>query len=456
MLPGKNLHWFKFKSHQMFINKRNILRAAVLLSVALINVLIVQFASGNKPEIYWLLMLSIPLLFFVFYFIMKKKHKRIHDISTANDNSLSFSEKNTADGLTVLFGNSYCEQPYLSSIFCSEAVYSNEGFDASFKKNNSPGENNSENIYHDNEFKHDVIWQIAPGYPGCRNENFNFNSALFKINAAQPFVKMIELKLTQPAGENKFDTKKVAYSNRVINNKYPVKDLQSINRHTAFSSAEGMAIFLDTLRELSGKKPVGIRLCITDKKEFHEICYAFRKTGILPDYIAIEDYAKENNSLLNHAKNTALPLYEALLFVSKTLEMYGLENEIKIIAVSPVTTAFDVLKLHALGADALRLKNFATANNIQTNASPAVYIQKSRSKIIRSTMEIMRACGYVNMQEITLPSLLRKLDSLQSKTLNKIYGKDDKIDSEEISHTWSNKNIIQANSNKIIMHEALQ
>jgi hypothetical protein len=405
-------------------------------------------------------MLSIPLLVFAYYFISKKKHKHAHDISAANDNSLSFSQKNKEDSLTVLFGNSYCEQPYLSSIFCSEAIYSNESFDATGKKNVSPAENNfaraSENIQHDNEFKHDVIWQIAPGYPGCRNENFNFNSALFRVNAAQPFVKMIELSLTQPAGENKFDAKKDAYSNTVVNNKYPVKDLQSINRHTAFSSAEGMAIFLDTLRELSGKKPVGIGLCITDKKEFHEMCYAFRKTGILPDYIAIEDYAKQNNSLLNHAKNTALPLYEALLFVSKTLEMYGLENEIKIIAVSPVNTAFDVLKLHALGADALRLKNFATADSIQANALPAVSLQKSRNKIIRSTMAIMKACGYINMQEITLPSLLRKLDSLQSKTLNKIYSKDDKIDSEETSQIWSNRNNVQANSKKIIMRGPLQ
>jgi hypothetical protein len=68
----------------------------------------------------------------------------------------------------------------------------------------------------------------------------------------------------------------------------------------------------------------------------------------------------------------------------------------------------------------------------------------------------MKACGYINMQEITLPSLLRKLDSLQSKTLNKIYGKDGKIDSEEISLTWSNRNNVQANSNKIIMRGALQ
>lgn len=416
----------------MFINKRNILIAIVLLAVALINVLIIKFTFVNKPEMYWLLMLSIPLLFFAFYFVMKKRHKLVYNTATANDNSLSFSEINKNKELTVLFGNSYCAQPYLSSIFCNEAIYSNENLDASFKKNGSAGENNfaqaSENILNDNELKHDVIWQIAPGYPGCRNEKFNFNSALFRINAAQPFVKMIELKLTQPALENKSDAKKDAYSNTVINNKCPVKDFQSSHRHTAFCNAEGMAIFLDSLRELSGKKPVGIRLCITDKKEFHEICYAFRKTGILPDYIAIEDYDKENNSLLN-AKNTALPLYEALLFVSKTFEMYGLENEIKIIAVSPVNTAFDVLKLHALGADALRMKNFATSDSIQTNASSEVYKQKVHNKIIRSTMEIMRACGYINMKEITLPSLFRKLDSLQSKTL-KIYGKDDKLDSK--------------------------
>jgi len=145
----------------MFINKRNILRAAVLLSVALINVLIIKFASGNKSEIYWLLMLSIPLLVFAYYFIRKKKYKQALYISEANDNSLSFSEKNIADGLTVLFGNSYCEQPYLSSIFCSEAVYSNESFHASSKKNDLSRENNfahaSENIHQDNEFKNNVI-----------------------------------------------------------------------------------------------------------------------------------------------------------------------------------------------------------------------------------------------------------------------------------------------------------
>jgi hypothetical protein len=69
-------------------------------------------------------------------------------------------------------------------------------------------------------------------------------------------------------------------------------------------------------------------------------------------------------------------------------------------------------------------------------------------------MAIMKACGYINMQEITLPSLLRKLDSLQSETL-KTCSKNGKIDSEEISLIWSNRNNAQINSNKIIMRKAL-
>ena len=77
-----------------------------------------------------------------------------------------------------------------------------------------------------------------------------------------------------------------------------------------------MAMFLDSLRQLSSKKPVGIRLCVADKKEFHEICYAFRKTEIIPDYIVIEDCSVENN--------LCMPFHETLWFAAKALETYGL------------------------------------------------------------------------------------------------------------------------------------
>ena len=121
--------------------------------------------------------------------------------------------------------------------------------------------------------------------------NYNFNAELFRLKALKPSVKMIELKLIMPS-KGKFVSIKKSVQPNDINDKYQEVDSKIISRHTAFSNAESMALFLDSLRQLSDKKPVGIKVCIRDqkdKKEFHEICYAFRKTGIIPDYIAIAD-----------------------------------------------------------------------------------------------------------------------------------------------------------------------
>ncbi|MEO8711552.1 MAG: glutamate synthase-related protein, partial [Parafilimonas sp.] len=273
-------------------------------------------------------------------------------------------------------------------------------------------------IENNNEFKADGIWQIVPGYKGCRTEHYNFNAGLFRLKALKPFVKMIELKLVMPSKKNIVSDKR----NVPLNNKFQDADSKIISAHTAFSNAESMALFLDSLRQLSGKKPVGIKVCIKDekdKKEFHEICYAFRKTVIIPDYIVIEDNKWENDYLFNFSQTACMSLYEGLLFVSKTLEMYGLEKQVKIIAATSIYTAFDVLKLHALGADAIRMQNCTLADDDKEN-QPFEYTDNLRNKIIRNTTEIMKACGYTNFKDITLTSLLQRFDFLQYRGFSKI------------------------------------
>ncbi|WP_177191936.1 glutamate synthase-related protein [Parafilimonas terrae] len=319
-----------------------------------------------------------------------------------SNKSLFFSGNNNYEEPTVLFGNSFCTQPYLSGIVCNETIHAKQSPVHAHEKAEVLNRHYSSHQLNAG-FAKDIIWQIVPGYPGCSNSNSNFNPEMFSANAMQPFVKMIELKLAS------FSSAKNNFTNQAAGS--------SVAMHTAFSTAEGMAMFIDSLRQLSGGKPVGVRLFVTSKKVVHEICYAFRKTGIIPDYIVIEGCDNEDNSSPDSSKSASMPLYEALLFVSKTLEMYGLEKEIKIIAAAYINTAFDVLKLYALGADALRVKS--PADSRQAGAAPLVRMQNADSKIIRSTMEIMRTFGYVNMKQITLPSLLRKLDSLQLKTINK-------------------------------------
>ena len=93
-------------------------------------------------------------------------------------------------------------------------------------------------------------------------------------------------------------------------------------------------------------------------------------------------------------------MYDGLLFISKTLEMYGLEKQVKIIAATSIYTAFAVLQLHALGADAIRMQNCMPAADYKENSFE--HTNNLRNKIIRNTTEIMQACGYTNFQDITL------------------------------------------------------
>lgn len=52
----------------------------------------------------------------------------------------------------------------------------------------------------------------------------------------------------------------------------PEGDCNSPARHSAFDTPEGMMLFVARLRELSGGKPVGIKLCVGRPEEFAEVC----------------------------------------------------------------------------------------------------------------------------------------------------------------------------------------
>ncbi|HEV8082013.1 MAG TPA: glutamate synthase-related protein [Chitinophagaceae bacterium] len=344
----------------MFQNKKAFsLERGFLLLVVIINILIIKAAYTVTEDLYWLLLLSIPMLFFAIYFERRVSKKIIKDgkIDSRDatihkkDNSISSRGINSKE-LKVSFGNKYCAQPYLSSIICFESVSADQNSkfmpkEIVLSEDTDYADDMIESL-NDSLFSDDCIWKLRPDYAGCRDNNFSFNAEAFKAHAIRPNVKMIELKLPGFNNKNAMLARNISYSKQTNNRAHT--DLNS--GHTAFSNPESMVIFLDSLRQLSGKKPLGISLSITDKKEFHEMCYAFCKTHIVPDFIVVEGCERENIFLNNVSINPGMPLFEALQFVSKTLEMYGLSKETKIIAASEIYTAFDVLKLRALGADA--------------------------------------------------------------------------------------------------------
>ncbi len=137
----------------------------------------------------------------------------------------------------------------------------------------------------------DLIWEIGSGYFGCRNEDGSFNEEKFAANACTPHVRMIELKLSQGAKPGHGGvlpgpkvTPEIAQARGV-----PVGvDCISPSSHSAFATPIEMMHFIARLRELSGDKPTGFKLCIGHPWEWFAIVKAMQVTGITPDFIVVD------------------------------------------------------------------------------------------------------------------------------------------------------------------------
>lgn len=64
--------------------------------------------------------------------------------------------------------------------------------------------------------------------------------------------------------------------------------------HSTFSTPIGLMRFVGQLRELSGGKPVGFKLCIGHRREFMSMVKAMLQTGIVPDFMV--DGARRNGA----------------------------------------------------------------------------------------------------------------------------------------------------------------
>lgn len=203
----------------------------------------------------------------------------------------------------------------------------------------------------------DIIWQIGTGYFGCRDENGNFNEQSFKEQANMDVVKMIEVKLSQgakPGHGGILPAVKLTEEIAKIRHVPMGKDVVSPPAHTAFDSPQGLLKFIKKLRQLTNGKPVGFKLCIGRRDEFLSICKAMLATGITPDFITVDGSEGGTGAAPTEMTNAVgTPLRDAVIFVNEALIGIGLRDKIKIIASGKVFSAFHLLRIIALGADAV-------------------------------------------------------------------------------------------------------
>ncbi len=201
----------------------------------------------------------------------------------------------------------------------------------------------------------DLIWEVASGYFGCRNDDGSFNADKFAANAADPQVKMIELKLSQgakPGHGGMLPGPKVTLEIAAARGVPVGVDCISPASHSAFSTPVEMMHFIERLRTLSGGKPTGFKLCIGHPWEWFAMVKAMLQTGITPDFIVVDGAEGGTGAApVEFTDHVGSPLQEGLLLVHNTLRGVGLRDRIKVGCAGKVVSAFDIARMMALGAD---------------------------------------------------------------------------------------------------------
>ena len=201
----------------------------------------------------------------------------------------------------------------------------------------------------------DLIWEIGSGYFGCRNDDGTFNSDRFAANACEAQVKLIEIKLSQgakPGHGGILPGPKVTAEIAAARGVSEGKDCISPSSHSAFSTPTEMMHFIAKLRKLSGGKPVGFKLCIGHPWEWFAIVKAMLATGITPDFIVVDGAEGGTGAApVEFSDHVGAPVQEGLQLVHNTLVGVNLRSPISIGAAGKVTSAFDLVRLMALGAD---------------------------------------------------------------------------------------------------------
>ena len=201
----------------------------------------------------------------------------------------------------------------------------------------------------------DMIWQLGSSYFGARDENGRFDPELFKETAADDQVKMIELKLSQGAKPGHGGvlpkakiTREIARTRKIPRD----RDCVSPSAHPEFSTPIEMLEFIARLRDLSGGKPVGLKFCVGHRWQVMALCKAMIETDLAPDYIMIDGAEGGTGAApLEFADHVGVPLREGLAYVHNALVGSELRDRVKLGASGKIASAFDLVRVMALGAD---------------------------------------------------------------------------------------------------------
>lgn len=201
----------------------------------------------------------------------------------------------------------------------------------------------------------DLVWEIGSGYFGCRDADGCFDANKFAAVATSDAVKMIEIKLSQGAKPGHGGILPAAKVNAEIAAARDVpmgQDVVSPAAHSAFRTPLELVDFVDHLRDLSGGKPVGIKLAIGHPWEWFAIVKAMLARDSFVDFVVVDGGEGGTGAApLELINRLGMPMDDALRLVHNTLVGCGLRERVRVAAAGKITSAFKIARSMALGAD---------------------------------------------------------------------------------------------------------
>ncbi|MCX7864082.1 MAG: FMN-binding glutamate synthase family protein [Novosphingobium sp.] len=200
-----------------------------------------------------------------------------------------------------------------------------------------------------------LIWEIGSGYFGCRTPEGRFDPARFAENAADDQVKMIEVKLSQgakPGHGGMLPAAKVTPEIAEAREITPGVDCISPPAHSTFSTPIELFEWIARLRDLSGGKPVGIKLCVGQPHEIMALVKAMLETQITPDFIVVDGAEGGTGAAPQElADNVGMPMREGLICIRNAIVGADLKDRIRIGVAGKIHSGVGMASAFALGAD---------------------------------------------------------------------------------------------------------
>ncbi|MEM9291164.1 MAG: FMN-binding glutamate synthase family protein [Acidobacteriota bacterium] len=205
----------------------------------------------------------------------------------------------------------------------------------------------------------DLIWQLGTGYFGCRTESGDFSlQHLVDTVQANPTIRALEVKLSQgakPGVGGILPAEKITAEISRIRGIPRGKDCLSPNAHTAFSNADELLDFVETLADATGL-PVGIKSAVGELDLFHDLAREMEDGQRGIDFLTVDGGEGGTGAgPLAFTDHVALPFQLAFTRVYKIFHQAGLSDRITFIGSGKLGLPERAMLAFAIGCDMIQV-----------------------------------------------------------------------------------------------------